>query len=147
MFSNNVQYKIKNPLKVLLIINEERQLPEVVLMDRDLNVSIGRKLIPTPPDGNANIIKTDKFACMCHRDGSLPGQTRQHTDNLEDARLSNILLRHNVANSEEFRDRPLSFYQGVTIFGTCRQFFWKNSAFQTIFSLHFVMETIFYNHF
>ena len=137
MFSNNVQYKIKNPLKVLLIINKERQLPEVVLMDRDLNVSIGRKLIPTPPDGNANIIKTDKFACMCHRDGSLPGQTQQHTDNLEDARLSNILLRHNVANSEEFRDRPLSFYQGVPFLGLADNFFGRVVRFKQFF--HYIL--------
>ena len=35
------------------------------------------------------------------------------------------------------------FYWGVTIFGTCRQFFFKSNVFQTIFSLHFVMKTIF----
>ena len=28
MFSDNVQYQIKEPLKVLLIMNEEKQLPE-----------------------------------------------------------------------------------------------------------------------
>ena len=36
---------------------------------------------------------------------------------------------------------------GVTIFGTCRQFFLKNNAFQTLFSLHCVMKTILYDHF
>ena len=43
------------------------------------------------------------------------------------------------------RDGPLFFIGGgggVTIFGTCRQFFLKSNAFQTIFSI-FVMETIF----
>ena len=33
-------------------------------------------------------------------------------------------------------------YRGVTIFGTCRQFFPKNDVFPTIFSLHFAMKTI-----
>ena len=28
IFSNNVQYQIKEPLKVLLITNEEKQLPD-----------------------------------------------------------------------------------------------------------------------
>ena len=45
------------------------------------------------------------------------------------------------------RDGPLLFYRGVTIFETCRQFFPKNDAFQTIFLLHFAMQTIFNDHF
>ena len=36
---------------------------------------------------------------------------------------------------------------GVYYFGTCRQFFLNSNAFKTIFSLHFVMKTIFYDHF
>ena len=28
IFSNNVQYQMREPLKVLLIMNEEKQLPE-----------------------------------------------------------------------------------------------------------------------
>ena len=43
------------------------------------------------------------------------------------------------------RDRPLFFYYGVTIFGIRRQFFKKN-AFQILFSLHFVIKTIFHDH-
>ena len=43
------------------------------------------------------------------------------------------------------RDGPLFFNQGVTTFGTWRQFFLKTNAFQTIFLLHFVMKTIFYD--
>ena len=45
MFSNNIQYQIREPLKVLLIMNEEKQLLDGVFMDRELNVSIERKLI------------------------------------------------------------------------------------------------------
>ena len=45
------------------------------------------------------------------------------------------------------REGPLLFYWGGggggTIFGTCRQFVSKSNAFQTIFSLHFVITTIF----
>ena len=35
------------------------------------------------------------------------------------------------------------FIRGVTIFGTCRQFFLRLMHFKQFFSLHFVMETIF----
>ena len=48
MFSDNVQYQIREPLKVQLITNKENQLPEGVFMDRELNASVGRKLITTP---------------------------------------------------------------------------------------------------
>ena len=33
-------------------------------MDRELNMSIGKKLITTPLDANDNIINTDKLACI-----------------------------------------------------------------------------------
>ena len=45
MFTNNVQYQIREPLKVLLIMNKEKQLPEGVSTDRELYASVGRKLI------------------------------------------------------------------------------------------------------
>ena len=64
MCSNNVQYQIREPLIVLLIMNYERQLPERVFTDRKLNVSIGRKLITTPHNVNDNIVKMDKLACV-----------------------------------------------------------------------------------
>ena len=60
MFSDNVQYLIKEPLKVMLITNEEKWLLEGVVMDRELYTSIGRKGITTSLDSNDNIIKTDK---------------------------------------------------------------------------------------
>ena len=63
MFSDNVQHWIREPLKVLLIMNEEKMLQKGVLTDRELNVSAGRKLITTPMDANDNIIETDKLAC------------------------------------------------------------------------------------
>ena len=36
------------------------------------------------------------------------------------------------------------FNEGVTIFGTCRQFFLKNNAFQTIFFITFCYENNFF---
>ena len=43
----------------------------------------------------------------------------------------------------QFRDRPLFFIRGVTIFRTCRQFFLRVMHFKQFFSLHLVMKTIF----
>ena len=94
VFSDNVQYQIREPLKVLLIMKEDKQLPEGVFMDRELNISIERKLITTPLDANNNIIKTDKLACIMEMVLSL--DEFDYTDNLEDGRLSNILLRIHV---------------------------------------------------
>ena len=47
MFSDNIQYWIREPLKVLLIMNEEKTLPKGTFMGRELNESIRRKLITT----------------------------------------------------------------------------------------------------
>ena len=41
------------------------------------------------------------------------------------------------------RDRPLFFIGGLPFLGLADNFFLKSNAFQTIFSLHFVMKTIF----
>ena len=64
MFSDNIQYWIRKPLKVPLITKEEKQLLEGMFMDRELNTSIGRKLITLPLDTNNKITKTDKLACV-----------------------------------------------------------------------------------
>ena len=57
MFSDNVQYQIREPLNVLPIMNNERQLPEGVFMDRELSASLGKKLITTPLDASDNLSK------------------------------------------------------------------------------------------
>ena len=69
MFSDNVQYQMKEPLKVMLIMNKEKQLLEVVRTGRELYASIGRKVITTPLDTNDDIVKKKQVG-MCHEDGS-----------------------------------------------------------------------------
>ena len=51
-------------MKVLLIMNEKKQLPEGYFTDGELHTSVGRKLITTPLDSNDNIIKKAKLACV-----------------------------------------------------------------------------------
>ena len=97
MLSGNVQYQIRKPLKVLLLIYEEKMLREGTFTDRELNLSIGRKVIMTL-DADENIIKTHKLAGFT----VVVVDELNSTDNLEDGRLSNVLLRHHVTDSEEF---------------------------------------------
>ena len=98
MFTDKVQYQIRKPLKVLLITNKERQLPEGVFTDRELNTSMGKKLITTPLDINNNIVMMDKLAYIMAMVLSL-----DKLDNyLKEERLSNILLRYHVTDSKEF---------------------------------------------
>ena len=61
---------------------------------------VGRMLISIPLDANDNIVKTDKLACVTEMVLSL--DKLNNTDNLEDGRLSTVLLRCHVAGSEEF---------------------------------------------
>ena len=82
------------------LTNKENQLPEGVFMDREINASVGRKLITTPLDANDNIVKKDKLACVMEMVLSL--DELDDTDNLEDRRHSNVLLRYHVTGSEEF---------------------------------------------
>ena len=61
--SDNVQYQIKDPVKVLLIMNEKMQLLKGVFMGNELAAFTRRKLRNTPMmSGKGNIIKTDKLA-------------------------------------------------------------------------------------
>ena len=68
--------------------------------DRELNASLGRKLIATPLEANDNIIKTDKLANVMEVVRSL--EELNNTNNLEDRRLSNVLLRYHMTGSQEF---------------------------------------------
>ena len=69
-------------------------------MARELNASIGRKLIITTLDLNDKIVKTDQLACVMKVVLSL--DELDSTDNPKDRRLSNTLLGYHVTGSEEF---------------------------------------------
>ena len=61
-FSYNVQCRIMEHLTVMLIVKEEKWLPEEAFLGRELNTSTGRKVIMTTMDTNKNVIKMDKLA-------------------------------------------------------------------------------------
>ena len=100
MFSDNIQHQIKEPLNVMLKANKEKWLLKGVFMGRELNASIGRKLITTPLDANDNVVKMDKLACVTEMVLSL--DELDNTDNLEGRILRNVLLKYHVTGSEEF---------------------------------------------
>ena len=56
------------------------------------------------------------------------------------SKLDNAIVTCIDLGSNTLRDRPLVFYRGVTISGTCRQLFFKSNAFQTIFFITFCNE-------
>ena len=100
---------MKKSLKVLLnlITNKEKTLPdrEEVFTHRKLNTFIGRKLIITPLIAKGNIIKMDKLANVMEVVISL--DKLDNTDNLEDGKLSNVLLGYQVTGSVESMDFEL----------------------------------------
>ena len=100
MFSDNIQYWIKKPVKAMLIMNEGKELQKETFMGRELNAFVGRKMITTLLDTNKNVVKTEKLACVTKIVLSL--DELDNTDNLEDGNLSNVQLRYHLTGSEEF---------------------------------------------
>ena len=98
MFIDSVQYWIKEPLKVMLM-NEEKRLLDGMCTDRELNASVGRKVIMLL-DVHDDIVKMDKLVDVMEMVLSL--DELDNTDNLENGRLSNMLLRLHVTGSDEF---------------------------------------------
>ena len=94
MFSDNIQYKIEERLKVLLITNEEKLLLKGKFPGSELSQFVGRKVITTPLDTNKNVVKTDKLAGVTEFVLSLDELC--NTDNLK---MEDFLLRYYVTDS------------------------------------------------
>ena len=100
MFSDNFQYQIKEPVKVLLTTDKEKELPYGMFMGSELNTFLGRNLIITPPVVKGDIIVTNKLAGVTEVVISL--DKLDNTDSLENRRLSNVLLTYHVTGFQEF---------------------------------------------
>ena len=96
MFSDNVQYEVKDPMKVNLIMNEEMQLLNGTFMSEELGTFIGRKLITT----KGGIVKTNKLAYITDMVISLGELDTLITR--KTSRLGNVSVSYYVTNSEEF---------------------------------------------
>ena len=64
----------------------------------ELSTFIGRNLLFTPLNSSKNIIKTNKLAGITEMVISL--NELNISDNLEDGKPSNVLLRHHMTSSE-----------------------------------------------
>ena len=87
-------------MKVLVITNEEGQLPEGVFTGRELNAFVGRKRITASLDTKENVLKANTLAGIMEMVISL--DELENNDNLENGRLSSILRQYFVTDSEEF---------------------------------------------
>ena len=82
-------------------------LPEGTYTASDLSAFVGRNLLITPMDGIENIIKMNKMAGITEMVISL--NELNNSDNLEDGKVSNVLLRHHINSFEELMNfEPVS---------------------------------------
>ena len=106
MFSDNVQYQVKKPLKSCLP-NGERVLSEGTFMGSELSTFVGRNQLITPMDDGENIIKLNKLTGITKM--IVSSNELDNFDNLGDGKPSNVLLRHYLTSSEVFTNfEPVS---------------------------------------
>ena len=96
MFSYNIQYEFTEPWMIELELGN-KQVMAATYARRELIDLIEGKNELTQFDKHPQINKTNKSACITEMVDKL-----DNTDNLEDKRLRNILLRYHVTCSEEF---------------------------------------------
>ena len=61
MISDNTQYKIKEPLDLKLMGNDEKRIPNETYTMRELSAFVERKMILTNLDRDSQVIKMEKF--------------------------------------------------------------------------------------
>ena len=74
-------------------------------MAGELSTFVGRNLLINPMDASENIIKMNKLAGITEMLVSL--NELNNSDNLEDGKPSNVLLRYYMTSSEEFMNFEL----------------------------------------
>ena len=99
VFGDNVQYWLKEPMKVLLKTDEEKELSKGVYMDKELNATIGLELKLKMVFCDYAFQK-NKLEHVMEMVISL--NELDNTDNLEKGRPSNVLFRCHVTDSKEF---------------------------------------------
>ena len=98
MFSNNVQYWLNKPIKVLLKTGKKIVLNKVVYMDKELNALIGLEVKSQMMDSRNDVLRTNKLENIMKMAISL--NELDNSDNLEDGRPSNTLFTYYVTGPE-----------------------------------------------
>ena len=99
MFSNNVQYLFKEPMKLVLKTNEDVELKKGVYTDKELNAKIGSEM-KLQMDYRDYILGTNKLEHITEMTISL--NELNNSDNLKDRHPNNALFTYYMPGSEKF---------------------------------------------
>ena len=94
MFSDKVEYEMKEPLGLKLMNGSEKQVLKKTYTCRELDVVVERELLLTDLDRHSRIIKKDKSAKITDMIFIL--DELDNSDNLEDGRPGNTLFTYYV---------------------------------------------------
>ena len=100
MLSNNIQYEMKEPVKLKLMEGSEKQVLNNTYTIRELSALVEREIILTNLDNDPRIIKTSKLAKITNMTFNL--DELDNSINLEDGRPSNTLFTYHVAGFRNF---------------------------------------------
>ena len=98
MLSDNVQYWLKGPMKILLKTGKEIVLTKAVYTDKELNALIGLELKSQMIDSREHVLRTNKLEKVTKMTISL--NELDNSDNLKDGRPSNTLFTYYVTGPE-----------------------------------------------
>ena len=99
MLSDNVQYWLKEPMKVLLKKGKKKVLTKGVYTDKELNAMIGLEL-KSQMDSRDYVLKENKLENVTKM--AIRLDELNNTNNLEDRKPSNTLYTYYVSSPEYF---------------------------------------------
>ena len=102
MFSGNVQYLLKEPVKLVLKMGKDVELKNGVYTDKELNAIIGLEM-KSRMDSPDYLLRTNKLEHVTEMTISL--KELDNRDNLKDGKPSNTLFTYYVPGSEDFTFR------------------------------------------
>ena len=94
MYSDNIQYEMKEPLVLKLMGNNKKWVPNGTYTLRELNALVEGKFILTNLESDPQVIKTNKLAKVTDMIFNL--DELNNSNNLEDGRPSNTLFMYYV---------------------------------------------------
>ena len=100
MLSENTQYEMTKPLKLKLILGNEKEVLNKTYMSRELNAFVEGKHIISGLGNDPQIIKTNKLAKVTNMIFKL--DELNNTNNLKDGKPSNTLFTYYMPGSEDF---------------------------------------------
>ena len=100
VFSDNIQYEMREPFNLKLIDGSEKQILNGSYTKREIDVIVGRKHILADLSNDFRIIKTNKLAKVIDMIFNL--NELNNSGNLKDGRPSDALFTYYVSSSKDF---------------------------------------------